>query len=170
MGFEEEMEQYDDQFMRDAASGGILPDGEYPDGAGNGPAQIVESRVEENDRGFSWIIKFQADYQVQAESGPMTVTGTVRKWQGLDNEVGRSIAAQDSRRLGYEGKLSGLKAACESGMFDDLICEIVVKTKPGDTRDFTNVYINNVLGKGDAAKTQEARTPAPVGADDDIPF
>jgi len=129
---------------------------------GKAQAQVVECRVEQQeDERWTWVIKFK------------NTDGTVRKFGNLDHEVGRRIAAEDAALMGYTGPLSGLEEACMSGMFDDLICEInVVETKkPGAERDYINVYINRVLGKGEPMSADEV-DPAAVGSatGDDIPF
>jgi len=155
MSFQDEMEQFDEQWEEDKTRSGVLGDGSYQ-------AAITEARIEQDDNGrFSWMLRFQAK------------EGSIRKWSNLDHEVGRSIAAQDAKRLGYEGKLSGLEEACESEFFLNLVCEIAVKTKPGSgDRDYTNVYINRVLGKGNAEEYEPAEAGATTGSgsDDDIPF
>jgi len=157
VSFEDEMAQYDEQWEEDKErpTPGQLPDGKYQ-------AAVNECRIEKDDDGtYTWYIKFQNQ------------EGAVRKWTNLDHEVGRSVAAKDAKIMGFEGKLSGLNAACEEGLFNDLICEIVVKTKPGNERDFTNVYINRVLGKGDPNDFEPAAVEAGAGTsatDDDIPF
>lgn len=162
MSFEKEMKQYDEQWETDqATTPGMLPDGEYK---GNNAAQITESVISERDGAYSWSLKFTAEYDVQTDSGASRARGSVRKWYNFDHEVSRSIAAQDAKRLGYFGPLSGLEKACMDGQFDDLVCEIKVETKPGTDRDFTNVYINKVLGKSEAVAAAASPT------DDDIPF
>jgi hypothetical protein len=163
MGFADEMQQYDDEFEHAKLSGGRLPDGEY------GHAKLVESRIEHNEQkdAYSLVFKFEAEYDVPTEDGPMLVTGTVRKFYNLDHEVGRAICAEDMRRAGYQGSLSGLEDACEEGMFIDRICRIVVQTKPGTERDYTNVYINEWDTSGQSQTTPVA---AATAADDDIPF
>ncbi len=152
MGFADEMGQFDDEAeaARQEPRRGILPDGTHQ-------AQIVESRVEERDGRFAWVIKFSND------------KGSINKWNNLDNEIGRKIAIQDADDLGYTGPLSGLQKACESEIFLGIVCEINVKTKAGKDRDYTNVYLNKVLGK--RALPEPGSVPASTaGTDDDIPF
>lgn len=162
MTFESEMKEFDQQWAEDQErTPGLLPDGVYQ---GENAAQITECLIQERDGRYSWVIKFEADYTVVKDGKTITGHGSVRKFGNLDHEIGRSIAAQDARRLGFNGKLSELRKECEKGTFDDLLCEIKVETKPGTERDFTNVYINKVLGKGDAATHRSSPT------DDDIPF
>lgn len=144
--FAQEMAQFDEEFDKERARGGQLGDGKYQ-------AQIVEARVEENNGLYSWVINFQSP------------DGRIRKWYNLDHEVGRRIAAQDLSKFGYNGKLSELETPCEEGFFIGLMCAITVKTKPGEDRDYVNVYLDRVLGKGDLP--DEA---APASQDDDIPF
>lgn len=163
MSFQDEMEQYDEQWKedheRERPTFTTLKDG---------PHQVIvdECRIEKDDDGlYTWYMRFQ------------NREGSIRKWSNLDHEVGRSVAAQDAKTMGYDGLLSGLEEACESGIFNDLVLEIKVKTKTGDERDFTNVYINRCLGKGDPASfAQEDSGEEGEGAagssinDDDIPF
>lgn len=160
MSFKDDMQGFDEQWEADQKRGGQLEDGEYDQ------ARLVECRVEQSEKtqAYQWYFKFEAE----VVSGDTTYTGAIRKWTNLDGEIGRQIAAQDAKRLGYNGPLSGLDEACESGMFQDLICAIVVKTKPGQDRDYTNVYINRVHGKGSVSQASTA--PATSATDDDIPF
>lgn len=155
MGFADEYEQYDEEHTQESVrerGGGeyrTLPDGTHQ-------VTITESRCAVyNDR---WVFELGFDNQ----------NGSVRKFQNLDNEIGRKIALQDADTLGwpYGTKISMLEQACEEGRFLNLVCEIRVKTKPGDTRDFTSVYINKVLGRNDQF-VPAAGAPDP---DDDIPF
>lgn len=160
MGFKDEMEQHDEAWEVDRESGGLLPDGDYPG------AIITESRLDhdDSDNTYTWVVRWEAEYSIQ--SSDKLIKGGIRKFYNLDHEVGRSIAAQDSKRLGFDGKLSELEDANEREEFIGLLCDIVVKTKPGETRDFKNVYINRVLGKDPEAVTAAAAS----GVDDDIPF
>jgi hypothetical protein len=153
------MQEHDQQWDTDQKRGGQLEDGDYDQ------ARLVECRVEQSEKtgGYQWYMKFEAT----VGTGDEAWTGAIRKWTGLDNEMGRQIAAQDAKRLGYTGKLSGLETACEAGEFDDLVCAIRVKTKAGEDRDYTNVYINKVHGRG-AGTTAASNGAATM--DDDIPF
>lgn len=163
--FADEMRQYDEEWATAAATprtqGQMLPDGPHQ-------AIIDEARIEQQRDGrWTWNIKFQ------------NKLGSIRKFQNLDHEVGRDIAAKDAVLLGYDGPLSELQTACESGMFLDLLCDIKVKRKPGAEREFVDIYVNRCLGK--AASPEDYK---PVGAadadpgtqgqpdytDDDIPF
>lgn len=160
MGFEDEMSQFDDAWAEDAEKprGGVMLE--------DGPHQVIitESRVEEQDQDYTWVIKF------------VNKAGSIRKWSNLGHEVGRSIAASDSRMMGYEGNASGFKAWVESEGPIHLVCEIRVKTTPGTERDFKNVYVNKVLGVGNiedfTLAEGEVATAAGTKAvdDDDIPF
>ena len=157
MSFVDEMEQYDESFDKEresATAAGVLEDGPHQ-------AQVTESYIDKSDDGrYTWIVKFQ------------NPKGSVRKWYNLDHEVGRSVAASDCKSFGYEGKLSGLEQACEEEFFIGLVCEIKVKTKPGTDRDFTNVYVNRVLGKQDLGDFAADDSPGSSqgNSDDDIPF
>lgn len=154
--FEEAMAEHDEEWQeaQDAA-------GQYKElGDGDYQARTVETRVEQSDWGeWQLYLKFQ-----DVNGG-----GSVRVWDSLDQEVGRSIAAEHAKALGYEGPLSGLKAAVEAGELVDLICDIRVRTKAGEKRDFKQVYVNRTYGK--AAETDVPPPPQRASsADDDIPF
>lgn len=153
--FEEEMAEHQDEWQDAQENAGqyvLLPDGVYQ-------ARIVESRVEKSDWDeWQLMLKFDAGSD-----------GSIRTWDSLQHEVGRSIAAERTKRLGYEGEITGLKAACEEGAFIDLVCEIKVKTKQGETKDFKQVYVNRCYGKAGSDGVPEVGTSEPVD-DEDIPF
>lgn len=145
-----------------------LEDGQYQ-------ARITVSRVEQT----SWDQTWQLFLQYSDTQG----RGTVPQWLSLDpnNEVGFEISARVCKQLGYSGSAAGLKAYVEEGGFIDLVCDIKVETKTGDTRDFKRVYVNRVHGKaaGDAfapagvasgADAGDGYDPPPPPADEDIPF
>lgn len=164
MGFADEMAEFDEQWEEDKTktpTGAVLPDGKWQ-------VLLVESRLEHDSSNetWTWVLFFQ------------NAQGKVRKWNNLDREVSRSIAAQDAALLGFDGKLSGLQAWLESEESLFTVVEIAIKTKPGDGRDYTNVYLNRVLGKGNIDEfggkdgvniVTTPGAPAP-GLDDDIPF
>jgi hypothetical protein len=167
MGFEDQMADFDDQFDADKEAG-TLPDGTYS------PARVIEARVEQQeDDSYNMVWKFEAVYDDEAGN---EITGSIRKWwndiTGTDEKAinGRKYLAKDMKRVGYEGRASGLLQACENEDFIGLECEIVVKTKPGDTRDYTNVYINRLSPGSASASGEPVAAGAAVGADDDIPF
>lgn len=160
-GFDEEFEEAKDKPRPGGAGGPMLKDGRHQ-------AIIKEARIEhdsQNDR-YSMVWQFG------------NKSGSIRKFFNLDHQVGREIAAQDAAMVGYEGKLSGLEEACESEFFIGLVCEIGIKTKPGDERDYTNVYVNRCLGRGDlddyamadGGAVEPGSVAASVVPDDDIPF
>lgn len=159
MSFKDDMKEFDTQWETDknAPRGGRLPDGPHQ-------TIITESRIEkrQSDGAYSWMTKFKKS------------EGSIRKWANLEHEVGRSIAAQDAAMMGYEGVLSDLEDWLTGEGPIGLVCEINVKTKPGSgDRDFTDVYLNRVLGKGDIENFGGAgeREPGePGSSDDDIPF
>jgi hypothetical protein len=165
VGFADEMQDFDEQFEADKDAG-TLPDGTYS------PAAVTMARIERQDDGqVNMMWQFEAEYDVNGT----TTSGTIRKWwndlANPENDQGRKFLAKDMKRVGYEGRLSELEAACESEQFIGLHVEIAVKTKAGETRDYTNVYINR-LAPGSPTAGGE---PAAVGAgksmaDDDIPF
>jgi hypothetical protein len=153
--FDEEFEQAQEQ----ATDYNELADGPHQ-------AIITLCKVEQYEDRWVFRIKFE------------NPNGQVSKWNGLDNEIGRDIAAKDAKRLGYTGKLSGLEEWCESEAAINLVCDIKVVTNPGNERDFKNVYINRVLGPGNPEDFKRHAGPGEPGeggfggaaADDDIPF
>jgi hypothetical protein len=155
--FSQDMETHDEQWEQDqqAPRRGQLPDGRHS-------VIITESRIEKDQSdNWTWVTKFQGK------------EGSIRKWNNLDHEVGRSIAAEDAGMMGYDGKLSGLEEWLEGEGPIDLVCEIAVKTKAGTDRDFTNVYLNRVMGKGtldDFGGDRDVADASMASADDDIPF
>ena len=151
MSFEDDMQEFGEQFSQDADSSGILKDGDYT-------VAIAESRVERDDANERWVVVLRL-----VDSGG---TGSIRKWYNLDHDVSRRILAGDMRRFGYTGALGDLKEWIEAENLLDVACEIRVQTKPGTDRDYTNVYINRVLGKGVAPLSGTAAQDD----GDDIPF
>lgn len=175
MGFADEMAEHDEEFEQaqekerpQRGSYNQLPDGKHQ-------AMIDICRVAKYDERWVFEINFTRP------------EGTVRKFNGLDSDVGRDIAAMDSAMLGYKGKLSGLEDWCRQESAIGALCDINIRTKPGDGRDFTNVYLNRVLGlvpddersnwefeQSAAADPDNQYVPAGAAAgvdpDDDIPF
>lgn len=156
--FADDMAQFDEELQDVVPTDGRLPDG-------NHRVLLTESLMTyDNDKEtWTWEMKFR------------NKSGGIRKWNNLDRDKSREFAMMDAKRLGYEGPFSGLKDWLDSGESLDLICGIKVETKPGDERDFTNVYINQVLGKGTledvgASVQQEPAVAAGSLAEDDIPF
>lgn len=149
--------------------GPLIPDGQTQ-------AMVLEAdvRQRESDEHWQFYLKFQ------------NRSGTVRKWSDLDHEVGLRVARQDAAMLGYAGALPGLEAAAKEMV--GLVCDIAVKTKAGNERDFTNVYLNRCQGQAADRATfdvdpeilanHQAAEGAPAGAtaaagidaSDDIPF
>ena len=160
MSFEKDMEQYEDEWagdMEKESAAKVLDEGTYQ-------ARIAESRVGQTgwDDGWEFVLRFE----------DLNGKGTVTAWDNLETDIGRSIAASHSKALGYDGKLAGLKDHCESGEFDDLVCEIRVKDRHVDEKTYKSVYINRLFGKLDPG--EEHAMAAPGGGsgstDDDIPF
>lgn len=150
--FEEVMEQYEEDWagdMEKESSAQVLSEGTYQ-------AKVAESRVGQTgwDDGWEFTVRFE-DLQGK---------GQVTCWDSLETEIGRSIAASHSKALGYDGKLGGLKAHCEEGNFDDLVCEIRVKDRVVEEKTYKSVYVNRLFGKLDET------TAAATAADDDVPF
>lgn len=155
--FEEEMAAYQEQWDNtEVRSGGqILPDGDYQ-------ARVVESRVEKSDLYDEWQLMFKF-WDINGQ-------GSIRCWDNIQQETGMSIAKSRLARLGYdveERGITGLREACEAGEFIDLICDIKVKTTPGETKDFKNVYVNRCYGKAGDEGVPAGSAGDP---DDDIPF
>ena len=148
MGFEEDMTEYEEVWdaAPESSSGQLLPDGLHQ-------VSIKISRVEKKDWGWEFALMF-----ANAE-------GTAWSNINLDNDKGVEIAKQVAAFLGFHGPITGLKEYCETGAFLDLVCDVQVKTKAGETRDFTNVYIKRVY---DTSDSQDAAPAA--GDDSDIPF
>lgn len=146
--FGEDVAQYQDNWQegQEQAPGGTLPDGDYQ-------AKITISRVE---------LAPWDEWQFSLRFEDVNGAGGVWLNCGLGDAERVKFTAGVAKRLGYDGPVTELKAACENGQFDDLVCAIRIKTKPGEKRDFTNVYINDVLGKSAAAVA--------ASSDDDIPF
>lgn len=152
--YEEDMEQYETEWtgdMEKESAAKVLEQGTYQ-------AKVAESRVGQTgwDDGWEFILRFE----------DLNGAGQVTCWDSLETEIGRSIAASHSKALGYEGTLAGLKTHCESGEFDDLVCEIRVKDNVKEEKTYKAVYVNRLYGK------LEDQPPVAVGATDDtdIPF
>lgn len=156
MSFEKDMEQYEEDWagdMSQESSARVLDEGTYQ-------ARVVESRVGQTgwDDGWEFVLRFE-DLQGK---------GAVTCWDSLETDIGRKIAASHAKALGYDGKLAGLKDHCESGEFDDLVCEIRVKDNVKEEKTYKSVYINRLFGKldnGDAVGVSSSSS-----SDDDIPF
>ena len=157
--FEDAMSTYEKEWsgdMEKESASQVLDAGVYQ-------AKVAESRVEQTgwDDGWEFVLRF-----VDLNSGR-----GVTCWDSLETEIGRSIAASHAKALGYDGKLGGLKAHCESGGFDDLVCEIRVKdnvkeSSDGGTKVYKSCYINRMFGKLDPEAVAASSTPD----DSDIPF
>jgi hypothetical protein len=134
-----------------------IPDGQHQ-------AMIVDAGVNQRQSDDHWQFYLKLQNRL----------GSVRKWSDLDHEIGAQVAKGDLAKLGYDDKPS--KLAEHAHEFIGLVCDIGVKTKPGESRDFTNVYINRVHGKAQDPSmfevSAEAQEPAfaPSASDDDIPF
>jgi hypothetical protein len=164
MGFKDEMQQFDEEAAEGAARQGTysrLPDGRHQ-------VIIAEYRMEQDDGEYTVTAKFQ------------NKDGSIRKWYNISRDgdqgrIARESLLGDSRMLGYEGELSDIEEWIESGAPLDQVCEIYVKTKAGQDREFTNVYMNRVVsaqGDPEDFKTEGGGDFAPSGGviDDDIPF
>lgn len=166
MGYAEEMAAHEETFKSaEPAAGPVV----FSDGSHQ--AIITVARVEEGQYGWQLILGFK---------GTDTNTknpASIRKWHNLPPEGGREqYLAGDLVLLGYDYKERGLgeiEKACVDEEFINLVCDIGVKTKPGEERDYTNVFLNRVHGKGDPEAFVTAGAPtaetAPI-TDDDIPF
>lgn len=153
--FEEDMAQYEDDWTGDMgkeSAAQVLAQGTYQ-------AKVAESRVGQTgwDDGWEFVLRFE----------DLNGAGQVTCWDSLETEIGRSIAASHAKALGYEGPLGGLKDHCESGEFDDLVCEIRVKDNVKEEKTYKSVYVNRLFGKLDEAATVGAGATTD---DSDIPF
>lgn len=143
-----DVSEYDGEWNELPEPNAQLPDGSYQ-------ATVVGSRTVTANEERWWVLDLR----------DVNGAGEVTKWSSFDNEVGRRVIKNDSVLMGFDGSgFQELIAAIESGSFDGLVVDINVKTKPGEKRDFTNVYINRSYPRG------EQPTPAAQTADDDIPF
>lgn len=161
---DQELMRYDEEFKvtYDESTGGrrpLLQPGEYQ-------ARIDVCRVEPSQFGdLQWTITWESDGAVRTQWIRLT---------GDNSDIGRRIAADVLKVLGiYDASvngLSGLPAACEAGMFNDLLCDIKivegkVKDQQSGERYPPNIYVNKCHGV--YATTGEVTAPA---EDDDIPF
>jgi hypothetical protein len=168
MGFAEEMAEAEEAYLEAEAASGppLFSDGKHQ-------AALTLCRVENGQFGWQLVLGFRG---VDANTGK---PASIRKWHNLPPEPGREgYVKQDLNMLDYEGPLSGVEAWCISEAAIGLLCDIGVVTKPGEARDYTNVYINRVHGKVDVdtyaggPPTEDAGVGGSGGlqADDDIPF
>lgn len=139
-------------------------------GAGQHQALLVDIAIRQRQSDEHWqlYLKWQNRY------------GSIRAWRDLDHEVGRSIAMNDLAMLGFEGQSwAEAQAAVDGGQLSNQVCAINVKITPGDTRDFTDVYLNGVSGPPDDASFFDVDASLggggggadfPAASDDDIPF
>lgn len=161
MSFEDDMSVHDQEYAAAEAEAGntIFTDGSHQ-------AAIVVSRVEEGQYGWQFVIGFAG---IDQNTGK---PATARKWTNLPPkpEFLPRLKA-DLLTLGYDGPLSGLNEACISGQFLGLFCDIGVKRKMGETREYVNVYVNASHGKVEGAvpSAREFKANAQL-AEDDIPF
>lgn len=154
--FESDMEQYESNWagdMEKESAAQVLNAGTYQ-------AKVAESRVGQTgwDDGWEFILRFE----------DLQGAGQVTCWDSLETEIGRSIAASHAKALGYSGPLGGLKKHCESGEFDDLVCEIRVKDNVKEDKTYKACYINRMFGKLDPEAVAAGATS--VADSDDIPF
>lgn len=148
MSFADHLAQYDEEWeeLEVRTGGGGLPEGPYQ-------AKIVIARVEESNWG---------DTQLALGFEDINGKGMQMVWDNLDSEIGRSIAKSHLAALGFDGKLSDLPDACESGRFNDLVVDIRVKDNKKDDKIYKAVYINKLYGT--------SAFPATDIGDDDVPF
>jgi hypothetical protein len=157
--FEQDMAQYESDWagdMEKESAAQVLAQGTYQ-------AKVAESRVEQTgwDDGWEFVLRFE----------DLNGAGQVTCWDSLETEIGRSIAASHSKALGYDGNLAGLKAFCEGGNFDDLVCEIRVKDNVKEEKTYKSVYVNRLFGKLDEEATVAAgASKGATDSDSDIPF
>lgn len=176
--FVSDMAEHEDIYQEAEAASGppIFTDGQHQ-------AIITVSRVENSEFGWQWVLSFRGQ---DAKTGK---PASIRKWTNLppEDETRAGYLKSDLQRLGYDGSLSGLEQACIEEQFIGLVTDIGVKTKTGQERDYTNVFINRSHGKVDVEQWLASRggsseavdaphtdsdgfdRPPPL-ADDDIPF
>ena len=169
MSFDKITDALEEAFGKAEASsgGGPLADGNYT-------AIVTRSLIYETD----WN-------ELQWELELSTPDGSVRKWHSLEDSDRFTYVKGDLEKLGFAGSLRDLGA--KVGDFEGTVAHIKVVTKRGKERDFTNVYINNVVDPAEempaelaavlAAKRAErgdgsstAAVASPGASDDDIPF
>ncbi len=174
-GFAEEMAEHDEMFEQAEAASGppIFTDGQHQ-------VIITVSRVEQSDFGWQWVLGFRGIDSATKKPA------SIRKWTNLppENEERAGYLKADLAKLGYEGYLSGLEQACIDEQFIGVVVDIGVKTKPGQERDYTNVFLNRSYEKVDVDEWLKSRggdsgsgAPAsaeadfvPIPDEDDIPF
>jgi hypothetical protein len=136
------------------------PDAELPAGAYQ--AEVVGSRTVRASDQQQWVL----DLRDRGGKGKVTL------WMSFDRgEKSREFIKKNAVLMGYRGEtFTGIVQAVENGSFDGAIVDITVKISPGETRDFTDVYINRcyagplIEGDGFVPEADAAAT------DDDIPF
>jgi hypothetical protein len=177
--FAEEMAEYEGAYSQAEASASpnIFTDGKHQ-------AVIVLSRIERSERfdQWQWVLRFQGvDSKTRQPA-------SIQKWTNLppDTDDRHRFLKSDRKRLedpDWDSSLASLERACEDERFIGLVVDIGVKTKPGNERDYTNVYINSVVqrvndvnewlrrrGVGDTGGSTDDYTESYQHADDDIPF
>lgn len=149
--FAEFAQEFETEWQADLKGAGVLPDGDHE-------AELVTCRVERTTDGrWTWLMVFRNE------------GGSVRDWNNLDHEVGRRIAAEKAAKMQLDiESFADLEAAGEGAVGQ--VYRITVETKPGDTRDFTNVYMRGHVGVGGQYAQEEKSEQASKLADDDIPF
>jgi hypothetical protein len=143
--------QFDEEFenaqLPESGKSNRLPDGDW------------EARVSQSFVGVApwdevqWTIEFEAE--VNGE------TKRITKWNSLQNKERMEWTKKDLFTLGYKGKLSQFNLHAHELL--DSIVKINVKTTKRENKEFTNVYINELVA-----------APALVGSgnpqSDDVPF
>lgn len=174
MGFADEMAGAEETWTETEAAvrtGGMFSDGRHG-------AIIEELRIEQSTK----TQVYQLCWKFRGQDSNSKTIASGRRWDDLPPHEDRmQYFKADLEMIGYTGPLSGLQEFCESEAAIGLVCTIYVKTKSGDERDFTNIYLNGCTGEKvelddylqslGLTETQAAQAATGSGAvDDDIPF
>lgn len=155
--FKEDMAEHASKWDEAKAGGSNLAEGVYQ-------AKIAIARVEKSTYSDEW--QFFVVYE------DLGGTGSQPMWYDLEHEIGAGLAKRVARDLGWDkadepNAVLELEEACQSGFFEDLVVEIRVKDKPGESKVFKQVFINKLLGRGE---NSQATVPGTAPTEDDIPF
>lgn len=174
MGFADEMAGAEATYEETEAAvqrGGMFTDGRHS-------AIIEELRIELSTKTDA----YQLCWKFRGKDSNTKAIASSRRWDDLPPPEARiEYFKADMQMIGFNGRLSELEAFCESEAAIGLLCTIFVKTKTGDERDFTNVYLNGCTGEKveledylqSLGLTAEQATESASGSgaiDDDIPF
>jgi len=144
--YEEDIEEFVEQWdeIQPFGSGRELRADDYQ-------AKIAVSRVERapwEPNPWTWYV----EYEAISPGVHHHEMGTQPMRYDLEHKMGESLAKGIAQQLGWEdadkpGSLRNFRKVVESGLFDDVVCDIRVKDKPGESKTFKQVFINGVHGK-----------------------